>query len=160
MSERDPLEELRHVWRALDAPDPTPEVADAETEAVVASLRSAWCALEPPPAELPRCLHVQIVRHKWPDLMRLAAALLFLVGGAVVVRALLSSGEPAGPETTMAQLPHELPEVAPQVHTRTVESAAIENGIVMTHGKVRLVMLTPEPILESLEETHDLENAR
>ena len=101
-------------------------------------------------------------------------------GATLLARALLEGSEPRGEQVAFA--PHEvnshevvrseaansevgspeatLPQPEPTKHTRAVSPAPIENGIVMTHGKVRLVMLSPEPTLAELEEVQDLENSK
>lgn len=168
MSEHDPLDELRAAWGSLEAPDATPEVSDPETEAVVESLRAAWLALEPPAVQVPARLRFRVLREQVPVFTRLAAAALLLAGAAIVARALLTSAPQRANTTNEARA-----EVPPRAHgegpveadhqaehARAVQPAQSENGIVMTHGKVRLVMLTPEPTLDSLEGVHDPENPK
>lgn len=156
MPERDPMEELRNAWGALEAPDATPEECDPQTAELMRVLRNEWQALRPPVVSIPLRLRRRSVLRRAQPFLQLAATFLLLLGGAVLVRTLLTENsvrrevaqantEPAGPGTSPVQ------GAAPQDIARVVLPASRENGIVMTHGKVRLVMLTPEPTLGASE---------
>lgn len=180
MSEHDPIEELRDAWRGLDAPDPTPREVDTETEQVLSSLRSAWDALEAPalppgllrPAPAPIAIRP---RRNWRPL-QVAAALLLIASSAYVARRTLQTGEgetqqplsdhvalaePTLPSVpAMPEAPQPLPKAPATQPLRAVESAAIEDGIVIQYGSVRLVMLTPEPNLDSFGDIQATENSK
>ncbi len=175
MPEQDPFEELRGAWQGLDAPDPTPERADEETQAVVDTLRAAWNALEAPAVQVPKRTRFRLLRGPW---LQAAAALLVIAGSTVLVRFAMNKDSQEQPERTESRVAQvetteptepthsEVTSVpAPadpelQEHVRAVEPAPIESGLVMTHGKVRLVMLTAETNYEPIDGTQDLENPK
>lgn len=180
MSEHDPIEELRDAWQRLDAPDATPRKVDTETEQVLSQLRSVWDALEAPalPPGLLRPTPAPIAirpRRNWRPL-QVAAALLLIASSAYVARQSLRSvedktqrplsdhvalAEPTLPSVpAMPEAPQPLPKAPATQPLRAVETAAIENGIVIQHGSVRLVMLTPEPNLDSFEDPQATENSK
>ncbi|MCB9915259.1 MAG: hypothetical protein H6828_08930 [Planctomycetes bacterium] len=114
---------------------------------------------------VPWSLRLRVLRGSAAPLVRLAAALLLLVGAGLLVRALLAPERPHGEREEQARLEPsapvaadvpDVPDVAPPTiddHVRAVVPDATENGIVLTHGKVRLVML--EPVLETFEDQDD-----
>lgn len=146
--ESDPLDALRAAWSRLEAPDPTPEVLDEETERAVEWMRSAWRALEPGAATVPATLRRKLLLRRLPELGRLAAAASILAIGALALRAFL---EPDPPESAP-------PPVAPRVVVATAE----EDALVLEHGCVRLLMILPEHEPERLDgftgEDHTKEN--
>lgn len=146
MAERDPLEELRVAWRGLEPCEATPEEAPAEDESELEALREVWRALEAPEPRVPWRLRVGAARQTLPALAR------FLVAAGVLLAAGLWLSRRA-PEA----VPREVP-VAVNEHARVVDSAGPENGLVVAHGCVRLVML--EPVLVEHEDPMDEETRR
>jgi len=132
-----PLDALRAAWSRLEAPDPTPEVLDEETERAVEWMRSAWHALEAPESSVPAALRRKLLSKRLPGLGRLAAAASILAIGGLALRAFL---EPEPPESVPS------PD-APRV----VVAAAEEDALVLEHGCVRLLMILPEQETESLD---------
>lgn len=143
MPERDPLDALRGAWSSLEAPDPTPEVGDAQTEAAVGWLREAWQAVEAPAPVLPR----ELRRSPWQ--LRLVRARPVLAAAAVLVLCAVFLRGPRElaltPRVTeeMAQVPDEPASPATLAPRREVVEGAPEDGLVLEHGSVRLVLLDP-----------------
>jgi len=168
MPERDPhsdpdgLEALRSAWSKLEAPEAMPERGDAQTEAALDWMRAAWSALEAPepvvPVHLPRRrFRLRLVRGAALVLAAAAVLLLctlFLRGQRDVAPPQEPEQLATAPEITPAPAPAA---AAPTAPVRRVVVDAPEDGLVLEHGSVRLVLLDtieetlitePDPITE------------
>lgn len=153
MSERDPLEALRKAWNSVEAPDPTPEQGDSQTEAAVAWMRDAWEALEAPEPVLPQ----ELRRSPWKlRLVRsrpLLAAAAVLILCAIFLRGPLELAvrRPLGEEVARGSA--DPVRTVPSNFRPSVVENAPEDGLVLEHGSVRLVLLDPieELLAEEIE---------
>jgi hypothetical protein len=139
MPERDPLDELRRAWSALEGPDATPEGGDAQTETAVAWLRAAWGALVAPEPSVPARLR----RGPWRRRL-LRARPLLAAAGVLLLWALFQRGpQEAEPAAELVELAAAPAVTAPPASQRRVVVDAPEDGLVLEHGSVRLVLLDP-----------------
>lgn len=152
MPERDPYDELREAWDALEAPDP--DALAERDDAALAWMRSAWRAVEAPPAAIPP----RLARPTWRALPRVAA----LAAAAALLVALgtwwrIGPGPaPAGPgPIAQASVEETAPE--PAAEEPPVQLASIEpDRMELRSGPVRLYLVTgtsAEPV-ESDERTN------
>ncbi|MFT7485988.1 MAG: hypothetical protein ACI9F9_001841 [Candidatus Paceibacteria bacterium] len=161
MSSEDPIDDLRAAWGQLDSPNPTPDENDETTQAVVDALRTAWLSIEVPEVDVPFQLHRRRASRMVTSFARIAAGLLVLAGGAALLRQLppgRDSLNPAPSETT--DIAQATAQIAPELLILALEPNPIENGIVVTHGKVRLVMLEPTLPFEPMTLDAEPENSK
>ena len=153
------LEELRALWRSLEAPVAAEELSelDAGTRRAVGWMQRAWREVEVPAARVPRTLAPQTrdatplrdvvvagnSRARWPELLALAAGLLlvFLAG-----RGLWLDGRPETAEgPRVADGAGARPSDAEIENTRPHVAAVNEDHVALRSGRVTLLVANGVP---------------
>ena len=131
----EPFDSLREGWRALVAPDPTPQVPDEMTRAAVAWMRDAWRTLDAP-----------ALRTVPGQMGRRASFLPLRVGLAAAAAALvLAFVAPIVPRDRAPADDTQLVARPLQIEVPEQRDLAPEEGVLeLRQGSVRLLFLMPD----------------
>ena len=141
--DRDPLDELRASWGALEPPAPARPLADedAPTRAAVGWMTAAWSALEAPePASLPSTLTEQLTSRVAPR-FPLAARLALALAAGLLAWFGFARSRPAHETAAPAETPVEFTAVA--APAAPIVLIANRERVELRSGSVRLVLLQP-----------------